>query len=689
VTRLHGVGAALAQRLAVLGVERLQDLLFHLPLRYEDRTRLTPIAALQTGEPALVQGTVEVVDARVGRRRALVALIHDGTAQVRLRLFHYSRAQAEALRRGVRLRCFGEPRRGPAGLEFVHPEYRLLPAATDPPLEAHYTPVYPTVEGLSQARLRALVRQALTLLDSTARDTPEALELLPANVRQAYELPALGPALALVHQPPPEMTLAQFSTRQHPTQRRLAFEELLAQNLALAALRRRTVTDRAPALAGDGRLLKRLLNSLPFRLTAAQQRVTQEIARDLAQPRPMLRLLQGDVGSGKTIVACCAAARAFECGHQVALMAPTELLAEQHARNLRQWLEPLGLPVHALTGRSGRRERRAVLAELAGDQPILAVGTHALFQGEVGFGRLGLVIIDEQHRFGVDQRLALRAKGTDDGSYPHQLVMTATPIPRTLAMTLYAGLETSIIDELPPGRTPIRTIVIPDSRREEIIERVAAAAAGGRQVYWVNTLIDDSELLEAQAATETAEALAAALPHLRVGLVHGRLPGPEKAAVMQAFVTGELHLLVATTVIEVGVDVPNASLMVIENAERLGLAQLHQLRGRVGRGAVASDCVLVYHPPLSRLGQERLKVMRASTDGFLIAERDLELRGPGEVLGRRQAGLAALRIADLARDAALLPAVTAAAQWIERDYPERAPALIDRWLARQMEYGAA
>jgi len=688
VTRLHGVGESLAARLAELGIERLQDLFFHLPTRYEDRTRLTPIAALRPGEPAQVQGTVELVDARFGRRRSLVALLHDGSAQVSLRLFHYGRAQAEALRRGVRLRCFGEPRRGPSGLEFVHPEYRLLGTAPDPPLASHFTPVYPTVEGLSQARLRGLVAQALTLL-SNDECLPQALELLPEAVLAAHRLPALGPALRLVHQPPPELALAQLDARQHPTQRRLAFEELLAQNLALAALRRRTASDRAPALRGSGQLVQGLTASLPFDLTVAQTRVVREITRDLAEPRPMLRLLQGDVGSGKTIVACFAAAQALESGHQVAFMAPTELLAEQHARSLRHWLEPLGVPVHALTGRTGRRERKAVLARLAAGGPLLAVGTHALFQGEVGFTRLGLVIIDEQHRFGVDQRLALRAKGFDAGSFPHQLVMTATPIPRTLAMTLYAGLETSVIDELPPGRTPVRTVVIPDSRREEVIERVAEAATGGRQVYWVNTLIEESELLEAQAATETAEALAAALPRLRVGLVHGRLPAAQKAEMMRAFAAGTIHLLVATTVIEVGVDVPNASLMVIENAERLGLAQLHQLRGRVGRGAVASDCVLVYRPPLSRLGRERLRVMRECSDGFLIAERDLELRGPGELLGRRQAGLAALRIADLSRDASLLPQVSRAAQCIEREFPDRVPALIERWLSRQMGYAAA
>jgi ATP-dependent DNA helicase RecG len=691
VTQLRGVGAALAQRLAALGIERLQDLLFHLPSRYEDRTRLTPIAALRPGEPALVQGTVEGVDAGVGRRRSLIALVHDGTAPVRLRLFHYGRAQAEALRRGVRLRCFGEPRRGPFGLEFVHPEYRLLPGDgdVDPPLACHYTPVYPTVEGLSQARLRGLVEQALTLLAAGAGDSGDSLELLPESVRKANRLPALGPALALVHRPPPELPLAALGARQHPTQRRLAFEELLAQNLAVAALRRRSATDRAPALAGNGRLVGMLGRNLPFALTRAQQRVREEIAADLARPSPMLRLLQGDVGAGKTIVACFAAAQALECDHQVALMAPTELLAEQHARSLRQWLEPLGVPVHALTGQSGRRERKAVLAALAGGTPLVAVGTHALFQGEVGFGRLGLVVIDEQHRFGVDQRLALRAKGAEDGSFPHQLVMTATPIPRTLAMTLYAGLETSVIDELPPGRTPVRTVVIPDTRRLEVIARVAAAAAGGRQVYWVNTLIEESEALEAEAASDTALALAAALPGLRVGLVHGRLPAAEKADVMAAFAAGLIHLLVATTVIEVGVDVPNASLMVIENAERLGLAQIHQLRGRVGRGSAASDCVLIYHPPLSRLGRERLRVLRESTDGFHIAERDLELRGPGELLGRRQAGLAALRIADLARDAALLPQVSRAAACIEREHPERAAALIERWLARQLGYGAA
>jgi ATP-dependent DNA helicase RecG len=685
VTRLRGVGEQLAGRLSALGIERLQDLLFHLPTRYEDRTRITPIGALRAGEAALIEGVLEVVDQRFGRRRSLVALIHDGTGQVTMRLFHYGRTQMQALKRGVRLRLFGEPRRGLNGLELVHPEYRLLAGEGEQALATHYTPVYPSVEGLSQSRLRGLIDQALALLDHS----DSSLELLPSGLLQRFRLPPLLAALKAVHHPTPQLSLAELAARQHPAQLRLAFEELLAQNLALAALRRRTVRDRAPALANEGRLTARLTAALPFTLTGAQSRVIDEIAADMRQPRPMLRLLQGDVGSGKTIVASFAALQAIESGFQVALMAPTELLADQHARNLRQWLEPLGIEVQALTGRTARRDHQSVLATLAAGGALVAVGTHALFQGDVDFPRLGLVIIDEQHRFGVDQRLALRDKGAEEGRYPHQLVMTATPIPRTLAMTLYAGLSISVIDELPPGRTPVRTIVVPEARREEVIERVAQAAAGGRQVYWVNTVIEESEQLEAQAATETAEELAAALPDLRVGLVHGRLPASEKAEVMRAFAAHERDLLVATTVIEVGVDVPNASLMVIENAERLGLAQLHQLRGRVGRGAVSSDCVLVYHPPLSRLGRERLQVMRETTDGFLIAERDLELRGPGELLGRRQAGLAALRIADLARDASLLPQVSEAAKLVERERPVAIVQLIERWLSRRVDYGAA
>lgn len=689
VTELRGVGAQLAERLGALGLRQVQDLLFHLPIRYEDRTRLTPIGALQPGLPALIEGRLDLIERGRGYRRALVGVVRDNTGQTGLRFFHYSRAQADALVRGVRLRCFGEPRRGPSGLELVHPEYRILSEGVATPLASHYTPVYATVEGLGQGRLRGLVELALDALHAAASEPGGTVELLPPALLAPLALPHLTTALERVHRPTPEVSLTLLAAHGDPSQTRLAFEELVAQYLALAQLRRRAQQDHAPACPQGAALVEALRQQLPFELTGAQQRVVTEVSADLARPRPMLRLLQGDVGSGKTVVACFAALQAIAAGHQVALMAPTELLAEQHARNLERWLAPLAVPVHALTGRTPKRQRAPLVAALESGTPALVVGTHALFQTDVHFGRLALVIIDEQHRFGVDQRLALRDKGAARTHYPHQLVMTATPIPRTLAMTLYAGLDTSVIDELPPRRTPVTTVVVSEARRGEVIERVAAAAAGGRQVYWVCTLIDESDVLEAQAATDTAAALAAALPALRVGLVHGRLSASDKADAMAAFSQGETQLLVATTVIEVGVDVPNASLMVIENAERLGLAQLHQLRGRVGRGTVSSDCVLVYRPPLSRLGRERLQVMRETTDGFLIAERDLELRGPGELLGRRQAGLADLRMADLLRDAGLLPAVKAAAERIEREFPAVVQPLIERWLAEHLQYGSA
>jgi ATP-dependent DNA helicase RecG len=682
VTGLRGVGPRLAERLSRLGIESVGDLLFHLPLRYQDRTRLVQIAALRAGDEALVEG--EIADARIGfgRRRSLRVWLTDGGAGgLLLRFFHFSNAQAAALRPGVRLRCFGEVRQGPEALEMVHPQYRSATAAEPGSTEEALTPIYPTTEGLQQSTWLALTDQAL------ARLSAGLPELLPPGLCDGLGLPPLTEALSTLHRPPPDLPAERLRERDHPARRRLAFEELTAHQVSLRRLRRRQQQAQAPRLAGDGRLRARFLRDLPFALTAAQRRVAEEIAEDLGRPHPMLRLLQGDVGSGKTVVAALAALQAVEAGQQAAIMAPTELLSEQHWRNLHRWLAPLGLDPVWLAGRHKGRERAEVIEAIAGGTAGLAVGTHALFQDDVEFAELGLVIIDEQHRFGVHQRLRLREKGARDGRAPHQLIMTATPIPRSLAMTIYADLDLSVIDELPPGRTPVTTVALPDGRREEVIDRVRQACAQGRQAYWVCTLIEDSEALQCQAAEETERLLTAALPGLRVGLVHGRIKGAERETVMAEFAAGRVDLLVATTVIEVGVDVPNASLMIVENPERLGLAQLHQLRGRVGRGAVDSHCVLLYRAPLSRTARERIDLLRRTSNGFEIAEADLRMRGPGEVLGTRQTGELAMRIADPAADAAMLPAARHAAERILDEHPELVRPLILRWLGPKAEYG--
>jgi ATP-dependent DNA helicase RecG len=581
----------------------------------------------------------------------------------------------------VRLRCFGEVRQGYNGaLEMIHPECRRV--EPDTPVEERLTPFYPATAGLQQFTLRNLAEEALAHLD-TAALLPE---LLPATLLAQLRLLPIAEAVRLLHQPPAETSVAELESGRHPARQRLAFEELLAHQLSLRRLRERTRRQAAPPLAGS-RLSQRFLERLPFTLTGAQQRVLAEIADDLSQPRPMLRLLQGDVGSGKTVVAAAAALRAVETGAQAALMAPTELLAEQHHRNFRNWLDELGIEVAWLTGRLTGKARRTLLERLAAGDIQVAVGTHALFQEAVTFAELALVIVDEQHRFGVHQRLALREKGRAGGRCPHQLIMTATPIPRTLAMSAYADLDTSIIDELPPGRQPVKTVAAPDRRRNEIIDRIRQACLSGRQAYWVCPLIEESEVLQCQAATVTAEQLGEILPELRIGLVHGRLPANAKEAVMAAFKAGELQLLVATTVIEVGVDVPNASLMIIENPERLGLAQLHQLRGRVGRGTTESSCVLLYRPPLSEVAHTRLAVLRECHDGFEIARRDLELRGPGEVLGTRQTGEQSLRIADLLRDQDLLNVVRHTADQLLREHPHCVELLIRRWIGAGARYG--
>ncbi len=676
VTALRGVGPALAEALARLGLQSVQDVLFHLPLRYEDRTRVVPIGRLRHGDRAVIEGEIQLAEVAFRRRRTLLVRIADGTGFVTLRFFHFSASQQAQLARGLRLRCFGEVRLGPGGLEIVHPEYRrVLPDPTGSAGTDTLTPIYPTTEGVQQGRLRALTGFALDLLARGALQ-----DFVPAGVLDAFDLPRLEAAVTYVHRPPPDADVELLAEGRHPAQRRLAFEELLAHQLSLRLLRQAADQDRAWPLPRHTDLTDRCRAQLPFRLTAAQERVWAEIAHDLARPHPMMRLVQGDVGSGKTVVAALAALRAVEHGAQAAVMAPTELLAEQHARNFAAWLDPLGVRVALLTGRQAARARAALETDLASGAIQVAVGTHALFQENVGFRRLALVIVDEQHRFGVHQRLQLREKGRVDGRYPHQLVMTATPIPRTLAMTAYADLDVSIIDELPPGRTPIRTIVLPDSRRSEIVERIDAACRAGRQAYWVCPLIEESELVEYEAAEKTAAQLAEALPRVRIGLVHGRMPGRQKDAVMTAFKQGRLDLLVATTVIEVGVDVPNASLMVIENAERMGLAQLHQLRGRVGRGSVESTCTLLYQAPLSAIARERLAVLRETNDGFEVSRRDLELRGPGELLGTRQTGLMQLRVADLVRDADLLPDVQRAAALMLDGPQSNIAGLVGRWV---------
>ncbi len=680
VTALSGVGPALARSLARLGLERVQDLWFHLPLRYEDRTRVVPIADLRIGDRVQIEGLVDAVESGFRFRPQLkVTIAGDDGRMLLLRFFHFRRAQVEQFRVGMRLRCFGEVRQGMTGAEMVHPQYTRI-ASAHSALEASLTPVYPGTEGLGQKRLATLVKRSLDMLPATDR-----LELIPAPLLQPADFMSLREALLTVHRPPPDADLVALAQGRHAAQQRLALEELLAQHLSMQRARHRVRSHRAWVCNGEKRMSARLLQTLPFALTAAQQRVSAEIGRDMHQPRPMLRLVQGDVGSGKTVVAALAALQAIGSGCQVALVAPTELLAEQHLRSFRTWFEPLGLEVTWLAGKVQGRKRSAALQAVAHGAPLV-IGTHALMQEAVTFERLGLAIIDEQHRFGVHQRLTLRDKGRSEGIVPHQLVLTATPIPRTLAMSAYADLDVSSIDELPPGRKPVRTAAVSAARRDEIVQRIRVACTEGRQAYWVCTLIEESDQLQAQAAEAAYAELAEALRGQSVALVHGRMKAREKQAAMDAFKAGTVQVLVATTVIEVGVDVPNASLMVIENAERLGLAQLHQLRGRVGRGAVASSCVLMYRPPLSATAQARLRVMRETSDGFRIAEEDLRLRGPGEVLGTRQTGQLSFRVADLARDAHLLPLVHRIGEDMLREHAERADHLMQRWIGGAARY---
>lgn len=660
-------------RLERLGLRSDTDFALHLPLRYEDETSLVSIREAQGKAGSVqVEGVVFSCDIQYRPRRQLVVCIRDGSGELFLRFLHFYGSQVRQFAEGARVRVRGETRQGFMGMEMVHPAYRMVSENT--PLPEALTPVYPATEGVSQSLLRRKIAEALKRMDWT--------ETVPQTVLEKLKLPGLREAVSLLHSPPPEVDAQALANRTHPAWQRVKFDELLAQQLSMrrACFRRRLQP--APSLSRQGEISRGLSGSLPFALTGEQRRVLDEITENMGFTYPMQRLLQGDVGSGKTVVAALAAAQAMDSGFQVALMAPTEILAEQHFRRIAAWMLPLGVSVAWLTGSMKKKEKEAALSKIASGEAKLVIGTHALIQEDVHFAALGLVIVDEQHRFGVGQRLTLRNKGKGGDFVPHQLMMSATPIPRTLAMTYYADLDVSVIGELPPGRTPVLTRLVDRKRREEVVARVHAAALSGRQVYWVCPLIEESETLELQTATETWEGLRQALPDLRIALVHGRLKPAEKQAVMEAFARGEIHLLVATTVIEVGVDVPNASLMVIEHAERFGLSQLHQLRGRVGRGAAESVCLLLYQPPLGETARQRLRTMRETTDGFLIARRDLEIRGPGEFLGARQSGEAMLRFADLQADTGLIEAAQELAQALLDDPGSGAKAMVEAHLQR-------
>ncbi|MBI5626598.1 MAG: ATP-dependent DNA helicase RecG [Nitrosomonadales bacterium] len=672
-------------KLAKLGIHHRADLLLHLPLRYEDETHLAPIATVQPGETVQVQGAITHNEIAFRPRRTLVCRLEDSGGELYLRFLNFYPSQQKQLVVGKQIRAVGEVRMGYYGLEMVHPKCRVVDDNT--PLQQSLTPVYPTTAGLSQPILRKLIVNAL--------DTLPLNDTLPDALLKKLKLTSFSESIRLLHNPTPDIAASALEQRSHPAWRRIKFDELLAQQLSMRVHHRERSKRTAPRLAPPRQLTACLIKALPFALTNAQQRTFAEISRDLAQPHPMQRLLLGDVGSGKTIVAALAALQAIENGYQVALMAPTEILAEQNYLKLRDWLEPLGIAPVWLSGSLKKKDKQLAAKRIATGGTLLAIGTHALFQQHVSFHKLGLAIVDEQHRFGVQQRLALHNKGKAANAdapckselfEPHQLMMSATPIPRTLAMSYYADLDVSVIDELPPGRTPVITKLVSDERRDEVIDRVRAACMAGQQAYWVCPLIDESEALQLQTVLETYQLLTEIFPELHVGLVHGKLDNAEKARVMAAFKAGELQLLVATTVIEVGVDVPSASLMVIDHAERMGLAQLHQLRGRVGRGAAQSLCILLYQQPLSELARARLKIIFESNDGFAIAQHDLQLRGPGELLGARQSGVAMLRFADINTDEDLLHLARHAAEELLQEYPDAARAHLRRWMGNKHDY---
>ncbi|WP_151981248.1 ATP-dependent DNA helicase RecG [Acinetobacter guerrae] len=675
VQQLQGVGGAAAALLEKLNIFTTDDLLFHLPRDYEDRSTVIPMNQLVVGRSYLLEGEVKSLDFPPGKRKSLAALLQDDTGKVTLRFYHIYKNLTDKLKAGHRLRIFGEVRVGARGLEMYHPEIQLVTEHTALP-KTQLTAIYPSTEGLTQLKLREYVKQALK------QYSDHLPELLPEQYTNGY---ALNQALLYIHEPPVDANMQQLAQGSHPAQQRLIFEELVAHQVSLLTRRAYIRQIASPRFSPSQTLAKALLAGLPFEMTQAQKRVSKEIVTDLKQNKPMLRLVQGDVGAGKTLVAALAACHTLEAQWQVALMAPTEILAEQHYLNFKRWFEPLGIRVAWLSGKQKGKARSQAELSIKTGEAQLVIGTHALFQDNVEFAKLGLVIIDEQHRFGVDQRLALRNKGSDQLT-PHQLVMTATPIPRTLAMSAYGDLDTSIIDELPPGRTPIQTVTVPLDRREQVLNRIASNCREGKQAYWVCTLVEQSETLDAQAAEATYQEMKERFPELNIGLVHGKMKADEKQSVMQAFKDNQLQLLIATTVIEVGVDVPNASIMVIENAERLGLSQLHQLRGRVGRGATASFCALLYKSPLSQNGHERLSILRESNDGFVIAEKDLEIRGPGELLGTKQTGDMGFRVARLERDDHLLTQAHYVAEQVLKNYPKQADALLKRWLPEAPRY---
>ncbi|MFT5082810.1 MAG: ATP-dependent DNA helicase RecG [Lentisphaeria bacterium] len=680
ITMISGVGGKLASVLEKLDIRSIQDLLFHLPIRYMDRTRITAISRLQLNTSVVIQGRVLDSQIIMGRRRSMMVTLDDDTGSVSLRFYHFKAAQKNSFEAGRRVRCYGDPRLGTTGMEFYHPEYEFIDAGNEHLSAQSLTPVYALTDGISQTRMRKLAALGVAFLQEHS-----PTELLPKSINQIFGIESLGKAVEYVHFPPTDAPVFELMEGRHPYQQRLAFEELLAHFLARQHIRDAIQRERAPLIGGANNLIAKLLEALPFKLTSAQLRVIDEIQRDFAKNLPMLRMVQGDVGSGKTLVAAAAALQVASSGYQVAVVAPTEILAEQHLHSFTSWLQPLGIKVAWLVGKLTAAKRRDTLAAIAAGEAQVIVGTHALFQKDVEFARLGLAVIDEQHRFGVGQRLTLRKKSPSNET-PHQLVMTATPIPRTLAMTAYSELDYSVIDELPPGRTPVNTVLISQKRRNDIIERVRAACEEGKQVFWVCPLVEESETLSAANAEQTAQLLTEALQGFAIGLIHGRMKSSEKEQVMADVKGGSIQLLVATTVIEVGVDVPNASLLIIENPERLGLAQLHQLRGRVGRGSAASHCVLLYGDKLSQQARERMRVLRETTDGFKIAERDLQLRGPGELLGTRQTGDMQYRLADAQRDAAMIPMVHEQGALIFNHNSAACEAIIERWIGKNKIY---